>query len=767
MKRATIQKNKGSMFAIVLVLSVVIGIILITFLQFFKQENALLKHGIRGNIAYNIANVLIDISIPIIITEIERNKSQLEKNPGAPQNDFFKNIYMNLVKPLSIMPDEVSLEIDIRNNYIEKSPGLKKIFNEEILKPFGGLTDFSELKVIASIKKSDFTEIPTKFINDNGRNKKGYLRFKGVANYRGIEAYAYDFRQIKIISNIPEFYSRFTLFVKEANKPGSAPYKYNVCFNDEKGEIISSSSYKPLALNNGFSYSYLNTASAFPKSKSIQDIAKTLQDRLLNRAGWIFLGGKGDIYLTAAFGSDLQSGSSYSEDFHFYQKNPSDPDIERIYSLPLNNLNNPKGVPNPHLDICAWDMGTLYLTPGSEYTIPFTNLWNQDKNLFRSSVLHLYGKPTQISPALVLGQVYLGYLSIRGLKDRANTGLYTLDPNLPAFKIYPGNTLVKFDPNNHIFELLPYLSNNNEFDILLKDTNKYLLKFFTDHPSIIPCDQTGNKLLASDPLYKVYKDSTPKFETFNDYQKYMSNYTCRPYNRSLDFMMTCNENWEPPELAVPSKYYYVSPSSNYIPDNSNLTKILKINQKDLNSDFYNNEDGSFLEPLISYEFKCTSPKQLIDKLKSMKMLYKDTTGRYKLNLNCAIKVNCNVKLPECSLEHGGMIITDNDIYIEKEIDAGQDHPFESLVLCSKNGNIVINRSASSTPNIALTSLIALNGEFIAKAPYIIFGNIIVKKLEPNKFAKYEGYLKYNEEKLSLLPGDKNYNYTFLLSIGPY
>lgn len=257
-------------------------------------------------------------------------------------------------------------------------------------------------QITVSAQKADFST--THLTHIFPPEKSGLIRLKVKTSLKGFAEEFNYVAPVKVTSPLLPALSRFNFFLKNAAPDGDDLF-YNQIKNDFRGTLRGNS--RPLVLNNGFI--------------SPQDLT---WDNLLNQAiGLVFLGG-GEVRLnlSAAIGSDI---SDYGESFHFYKRSKPLP------QSPFYMWNDRRSPPlvdplrgNQPSIFLRYDLGISEPDPQNPLRdITAQVMTNADmqypdgaKEYQNSSLLRLFGTDREISPTLILGKVYRGFLSVSAAK---------------------------------------------------------------------------------------------------------------------------------------------------------------------------------------------------------------------------------------------------------------------------------------------------------------------------------------------------------------
>jgi len=732
-----------SIFVIGALISVIF-ILVISFHFFFTQEQSMVVQTINGAIAKNAGEAFIEILLPHLFQKMRLLKSEVEKDVlkcgklKKVNNELFDKFYLNIVKPWDEFED-YTLEIDALD-YIKNNKVFSKLV-KDIFHPFSGLTHFEKVKITVRVLKKDFEKLDSHILKGLA-NKRGYLRVSCTVKYKDTTYTVTQFKQIVVINTIPELLGKFSLIVRQAFRDRMGRYDkdlYNLCEISENGEILESG-YKPLII-----YNNPGTKELRLRSQSIKKVVEILRDIIMKKSGWIFLG-EYEGYLNAKYGKDY--ADSFSEEFMFYLNNPVKISKERI----IEDIT----FPSSRVKFVRWEQGVLNPINTGLFPI-FKYLWYKNRKNFKGSILSLYGRQGRVTPTLVIGKVYVGGLRVCALVDRAKKGLRSVLTSLPALSAVSSN-YIYFSPKRHVYEILPYFDNERQFRRYVRGDN-YLLKFV--------CGPWITKLRSSDPAYKrsIYYKDIPKLESFKGesvytYQKYMSNWFKRPFNLSLAYIATFNENPFPEYKIVSPNYLKpkLKDSAFLLP--KEFRKYLK-NPENYNMNLILNRINfaSFFK-VPHYYFKCNTSEEFINKLKETGMLFRNLNGKLALALNGVVKTNVTIKLPSVELERGGVLITRRNIIIEGALMKNKLHPYENLILCSVNQDIIINSG-----NKIFACLIAPKGTVKFRTSTEVHGNIVVNYLDPEFIGKNYCKLVYNTQSLSQLPDDE-YKLGYIVSISP-
>ena len=626
-------KNKKGMSYIIAIC--ILGILfagIVSYNTMLRNERVQMYRTIYSDNALIIAEAAMEILQKII--EEEFAKTAFER-----KNDLFD--YNELIKPKEKFKT-VNFDSKKLTNIISSSKPITRIIDI-----FGGTkyAKINDVRVfIDSEDMQSYEETcgPAAGFKANSREKFGLINYQIEVEYFSVKKILTIKKQIKIINTLPKGLRYFTLFVK--NVPAGSDL--NTIIVDEDGNPVQG---KPLILDNG---NYNKEASPL-------------------NIGMVFLGNEKvqePLTLRLSHGAD-RAGAG--ELFHLF----NDYYFDIIYDRKFPQSQYLIG----HLDygLCR-EMKSM-----GSYGIAF----QRDVN---TSVLKLFGSPSNPSPTRVLGNVRRSYVRLAAYQDKVTLGVCHMSA-LPFAT--PGN-----------------FSSNGTMPIA--DINEDPLKFKS-------CASIAARLFAGASDYMQYS-------------KYMNQIvTIEPYNHGLFSEIRDKRGMICDPFKIPDikEKLYPSKDNNYgglpaAPADSEITcdDLRKLTL-----------DEKYITPYVSYRFKDNA-----DFEKFKKLFIAPDSSPAVLNLGLVAYFEGDVTLPAMIVARGGMIVCKKgNITLSGNIVAD---PFQNqiLTLIALDGEIIVNADRVDASLIALKE----GTKFTPQKPLQINGTLAVNSIDFTQLSKVGGKLKF-------------------------
>ncbi|MCK5686950.1 hypothetical protein KAJ27_22615 [bacterium] len=778
-KYTTLNSNsyRASALMLVLIIVAIVSIFALMIANMSSGERTLIEKSLKMCKTQNLFDAFMKIIIPMIRGELKDQNSTL-----------YKELYLELVKSQSEFTKNTSFTIDIKNsiffntNAKPSSQTQRKVLLDRLLQDYGGQSSLNKLDLSININPKKFDYYTNVYFKED-REKFGSLLFTLSVDLNG-EAHSQQFFcDVKVVCRIPELLGKFNLLIRNAldsniayPKMEDRKNRFNLFVNAPEANSLSNKCNVFYLTNGDSKKNGLRWLHDYGGDvKNTAPAQKKLFNDIINTFGWIYLGthyqGKAsELYLKATYG---EGNINASEDFLFYMQNP---DFNK------NDPQNPERMlkdgnfKHDYWEVRNWKMGICRLKD-TRYHKFFASYYDANEEAFNSSFLHLFGMPPGkngggISPTLVLGKISSIGLKFAGaalnydVVTADTTGV--LQQRIDKIVTYgtpaPPNAATSFPwtplPLCHDYSSFTAIEN------IVDPGSKDIFKFFME-------DATSNEFTPKTSGFpKMAMNNYPKPGTSPPsssgpgYSTLMSQFFHKVYNENIDYIITGN-SFKEPTKTLPDRFYYrhdedihLAPPKHLPLKNQNvvLHKILK-NQSELDN---------FLLPKVAWNFK---DQDFTTSLSSKGLLYVRPNSQpveNVLTLDGIIQFKGDITLENICVERGGMIITDGNIYLKGNIRqwGSQNSSSELLVLYTTNGDIKIQTKNGQSEIWA--SLLAPNGTITTDGILSIYGNAVMDHLHFRSgsyitgFAKYGGTLDYNS-KLGILPNNKDYHKTFMLS----
>ncbi len=632
MLQTRLKNQKGMSYIIAICILGILFAGIVSYNSMLRNERVQMYRTIYSDNALIIAEAAMEILQKII--EDEFSKTAFER-----KNDLFD--YNDLIKPKEKF-ETVDFDSKKLTNIISNSKPITRIIDI-----FGGTkyAKINEVRVFIDrddIHSYEETCGPAAGFKANSREKSGLINYRIEVEYFSVKKVLTVKKQIKIISTLPKGLRYFTLFVKSV----PAGTDLNSIMVDEDGDPVQG---KPLILENG----------NFNKEASPLNI------------GMVFLGNEKPqepIVLRLSHGAD-RAGAG--ELFHLF----NDYYFDIIYDRQFPQ--------SPYL-IGHLDYGLCREMKGmGGYGIAF----QRDVN---TSVLKLFGSPSNPSPTRVLGNVRRSYVRLAAYQDKATLGISYMSamPFATPGSFQSGGTMP------------------------IADINEDPLKFKA-------CSAIAARIFSGAADYLKYS-------------KFMNQIvTVEPYNHGLFSEIKDKRGMICDPFKIPDikEKLYPSKENNYggvpaAPADSEIT-IDDLRKLTL--------DEKYITPYVSYRFKDAA-----DFEKFKKLFIAPDSSPAILNLGLAAYFEGDVTLPAMTIARGGMIVCKKgNITISGDIIAD---PFQNqiLTLIALDGEIIVNADRVDASLIALRE----GTKFTPLKPLQINGTLAVNSIDFTQLAKVGGKLKF-------------------------
>jgi len=628
------HKNKKGMSYIIAIC--ILGILfaaIVSYNTILRNERVQMYRMVYSDNALIIAEAAMEILQKII--EEEFSKTAFER-----KNDLFD--YNDLIKPKDKF-ETVNFNSKKLTSIISSSKPITRIIDI-----FGGTkyAKINEVRVFIdreNIRSYAETFGPAAGFMANSREKFGLINYVIEVEYFTVKKILTVKKQIKIINTLPKGLRYFTLFVK--NIPAGSDI--NSLIVDEDGNPVQG---KPLVLDNG----------NFNKEASPLNI------------GMVFLGNEkpqDPIVLRLSHGADR---TGVGELFQLYNDYYFDIFYDRKFPQGQYLIG--------HLDygLCR-EMKSM-----TGYGIAF----QRDVN---TSILKLYGTPSNSTPTRIMGNVKRAYVRLAAYQDKATLGM-------------------------NYMSAMPFVTPGN-----FSSSGITPIADISDNPQ--------------PPKYKSCAAIAAKLFGVSDYMqysKYMNQIvTNEPYNHGLFSEIKDKRGMicEPFKIPDIKEKLYPSTENNYggapaAPADSEIaaTDLRKLTL-----------DEKYITPYVSYRFKDNA-----DFEKFKKLFIAPDSSPAILNLGLVAYFEGDITLPAMVIARGGMIVCKKgNITISGDIVAD---PFQNqiLTLIALDGEIIVNADRVDASLVALKE----GTKFTPQKPIQINGTLAVNSIDFTQLSKVGGKLKF-------------------------
>lgn len=664
--------------AVIILVVIVLSVLVFSYFTSLRQRRYQQFKQVHGEVAYGLARVASEIA-----------RTYMEAALRTPDSKLFKA----LIKPAPEMtPDgsgRVVLDtLDVHADY--------KALVEDLMKaqdlPAEMVTRLNVTMFLKPGEFGPFEEVKAGALSlISPREKQGKLFMEAACTVSAgllsdTEVKVAAVKEFRVTAPALPVLSDFTLFTAEPPRGGERA-KVNTIEANFQG--VPSNGKQPLVLANG-------------DAKPRTDWAGKLDAATLSKQGWVFVGGDAPVILQLAFATkeDELSGSdadaSVGEDFHFFKGEPSKPRFQRAFA---DRAANQRIGNDAFWEIRYWDMGMPDTFDGSYLPLLGPAFSNIDHHELHASILHLYGRPGQVSPTLVFGRVESAFFRVAAAAPRANAGVDARG-SFCILQYLPPDT-----PLDGFF---------HELDVMKPPGADKI------PPAALESDagqsKTG-KFLFLNPDGTLRAVSDPRV-TLEVYREVASSVKRRNYNASLLYLQTKGEDPQPVDrgvnLGLPPRTFaleagdgpYTVPAAAW-PAGLNARGDFDLRQLVT----VMGDDRLTLGRASRRAPKAASGVEALTKGGWLK-------GN-ALSLGGVVEVQGALALPAgISVERGGVLVAD-DVTVDGDVTAAPDQP---LVLVARRGGVRVERTAKVAASLAaprgavsLASATEVTGQVVAKS----------------------------------------------------
>lgn len=704
------MRPRGVATPVIILVLIVMFVLVFSYFTSVRQRRFQQFKQVHGELAYALARMATDLA-----------RTHLEAAVRSPDAKLFKA----LTKPASeLTPDStgrVVLEsIDVLSGY--------RSLVDDVLKAQESPVDMvSWLTVSFFLKPSEFgpfEEVKAGSLSlQSPREKQGRLFIEascvvssGLLNdteqkLTGVLEFRATVPGVPVLSD-------FTMFLAESPRGGDLA-KLNTVEANTKG--IPQNGKQVLVLQNG-------------DTKPRVDWAGKLDAAALAKQGWVFIGGDAPTVLKLAFGSreDDLSGAdadaSIGEDFQFFQEDPAKPRNQRAYADREANqlIGN-----DAFWEIRYWDIGMPDSFGGGYLPNIGPAFSTMDHMSLHANLLHLYGRPGNVSPTLVFGRVEAAFLRVAAAAPRASAGAEARGAFCVLQELPPDG-----GPEGFFYELevmLPQGATTLPPAALEGDTGQV----------------KSGKFMYLNPQDRTLLPVGSPRVTADVYRKIQSSLRQRNYNTALQYLQTKGNESNPSErginLGLPARMFVTEAAGSStsggpytVPEAAWPREVASRGELDLRQLIPVMGDDKLTVGRASRRLKAGSALESLTKYGYLK----GTT----LALGGIVELTGALSLPAgITVARGGMIIAD-DITVEGDVTAPD--PDQPLVLVARRGGVRIEKQSK-----VQAALVAPVGTVSLAGAGEVTGQVVAKTLDLDrveagtKFSQlgYDGGLKGGAE----------------------
>lgn len=662
---------------------IVLSVLVFSYFTSLRQRRFQQFKQVHGETAYALARVGTDIA-----------RTYMEAALRTPDSKLFKA----LIKPLPDMtPDgsgRVVLEtLDVLADY---KPLVEELMKAQDLPP----EMVTKLNVVFHLKSGEF--FPFEDVKAGNlslispREKQGKLFMEAACTVSAgllsdTEVKVAAVKEFRVTAPALPVLSDFTLFTAEPPRGGDR-MKVNTIEANFQG--VPSNGKVPLVLSNG-------------DAKPRVDWAGKLDAAALAKQGWVFIGGDNPLILQLTFGtkedelSGADADASVAEDFHFFKGEPSKPRFQRAFA---DREANQRIGNDAFWEIRYWDMGMPDTFNGSYLPLLGPAFGNLEHTELHANLLHLYGRPGQVSPTLVFGRVETGFFRVAAAAPRASAGV---------------------DARGS-FCILQYLPPDNPLDGFYYELEVMKPPGADKIPPAALESDAGQaksgKFLYLNTDGTLRPVSNPRV-TVEVYREVASSVKRRSYNASLMYLQTKGEDPSPADrgvnLGLPPRTFvaeagdgaYTVPAAAW-PAGLNGRGDFDLRQLAT----VMGDDKLTLGRASRRAPKAASGAEALTK--------GGWLSGTKLNVGGVVEVQGALSLPaNVNVERGGVIVAD-DITIDGDLTTNLDQP---LVLVAKTGGVRVEHQAKVSASLA-----APRGSVSIAGASEVSGQVVAKSLDLDK-----------------------------------
>ena len=682
--------RRGVATAVIILVLIVLSVLVFSYFTSLRQRRFLQFKQVQGELAYAMARVASDMA-----------RTHVEAAVRTPDSKLFKA----LIKPAAdLTPDasgRVVLEtLDVLADY--------RALIEDMLRAQESPPDLvTRLAVTCYLKPGDFGPFEDVKAGTlslmSTREKQGKLFIEAACTVSSgllndTESKVAGVREFRVIVPAMPVMSDFTLFLAEPPRNGER-LKVNTIEANPKGVPQLRNA---LVLNNG-------------EAKPRTDWGAKLDGPGLAKQGWVFIGGDNPLILQLTFGtkeddlSGADADQSVGEDFQLFQGQPSNARFQRAYA---DREANQRIGNDPFWEIRYWDMGMPDSFNGAYLPTLGPAFGNFEHTELHANLLHLYGRPGNVSPTLVFGRVETGFFRVAAAAPRASAGADA----------------------RGMFCLLPYLPPDNPLDGMYYELEVMLPPGATALPPAVLESDAGQskagKFLYVNPADRTLKPVSSPRVTADVYRDIASTLKRRAYNASLQFIATKGEEPYPQDRGVT----FGLPPRTFVAEAAAGAPAVPASEGP-----YTVPQAAWPAPLASRgaldlrqivsvmgDDKLTSGRASRRAPKAGSGVEALTKGGWlkgnKLDLGGVVEVAGPLSLPAgLSVDRGGVLIAD-DVTLEGDLAApAADQP---LLVVARRGGVRIERQAK-----VQASLAAPRGAVSIAGASEVTGQVVAKSLD--------------------------------------